>query len=55
MSKKAKRVGFISEEDMRTWTEYLATGRVHGRRWVEGDIPMQERFQVTLSSMIAFH
>lgn len=31
MSKKAKRVGFISEEDMRTWTEYLATGRVHDK------------------------
>lgn len=31
MSKKTKRVGFISEEDMRTWTEYLATGRVHDK------------------------
>ncbi len=31
MSKKTKRVGFISEEDMRTWTEYLATGHVHDK------------------------
>lgn len=29
MSKQPKRTGNLSKQDIRKWTEYLATGRVH--------------------------